>query len=556
MDQWVRSWRQFRSSEMSPAEALSGLWKHLKTLPSKLGHFSTVSAGEGVPPGASASMQVREDDLLPIDVRRVLDYLEDKGAAIANSVACVLNSLNYLGLCSGHAPVPAVLPSRPLTKPQKEAVEHVCKAVMHLEASGEKIGPFESLTAELHEARFDYAGEPILMMEDLEATQVIDAWPAVGQAAVQEATAFLPDHIREKLEDPRSCLLPLHEWPARAPVSKVRASDEEWHKIVVAAHQRGLMVPLDPDEVFRDASGRPVLNGAGAVPKFKNVGGVRKKCQRFISNLIPSNAFQTRIDGDDKFLPYLGQLTLLEQDADQVWLTDSEDFTSCFNLFRIPAAWHKFMGFAKVVDASAFGGPAGKDVYAAMAVVPMGWLSSVAVVQAIVRCLVFDHASVPRHSEITKVRRIPDSEDLTVIYLDSFDELRRLEKDCADSLDEKMSDRHARFLQVCREKGLPLNESKRPVAATQGTLQGGLLDGKVGRYGLSPDKMASLMGLAASLAGHGVWTEFMLRHVVGKATFGMCFRRPLFSIFQGVFSEIQCRAAYQDAAPPASWMRS
>ena len=318
MSLWMERWQRWRSEEHSPAEVLEGLWLHLRSLPSKLGHFSLASAGDGVPPGAGASTRVRGDDLLPIDLREVATHLLDAGSTVANSVACVLNSLNYLALCSGHAPVPTVMPERTLTSPQKEVIEHVRRAVEHLEATGERVAPFERMSAELKEARFDYSGEPILMMEDLEAEQVIAAWPAIGQAAVQDATTFLPDHIREKLEDPRACLLPLHEWPSPTPISKVRASDEEWHKVVAAAHVRGLMAPLDPEDVFKDASGEPVLNGAGAVPKFKTIGGQKQKCQRFISNLIPSNAFQTRIDGDDKYLPYLGQLTLLEQEADQV----------------------------------------------------------------------------------------------------------------------------------------------------------------------------------------------------------------------------------------------
>lgn len=70
------------------------------------------------------------------------------------------------------------------------------------------------------------------------------------------------------------------------------------------------------------------------------------RAQRFISNLIPVNMFHDRLDGDDKLLPYLGQLTLLEQGEEEIWLVDSEDFTSCFNLFRLPPVWHKYMAFA------------------------------------------------------------------------------------------------------------------------------------------------------------------------------------------------------------------
>ena len=140
----------------------------------------------------------------------------------------------------------------------------------------------------------------------------------------------------------------------------------------------------------------------------------------YLPTLFKTNSFQEHIEGGDRLLPYLGQLTLLEQDESEVWFVNSEDFTSCFNLFRHPPCWHKYMAFGKWVDAKVFGGPPGKMVYPAMNVLPMGWLSSVSVIQAVVRTLVFSEAGVPEHSEIAKTNPIPDDDDLTVIYLDSF----------------------------------------------------------------------------------------------------------------------------------------
>lgn len=78
------------------------------------------------------------------------------------------------------------------------------------------------------------------------------------------------------------------------------------------------MVGVDPEEVFTDARGCKVLNGAAAVKKVKKVGGVEKHMQRFISNFIPINACWTHLKGGDQHLPYLGQLTLLEQEDNQV----------------------------------------------------------------------------------------------------------------------------------------------------------------------------------------------------------------------------------------------
>ena len=368
---------------------------------------------------------------------------------------------------------------------------------------------------------------------------MVAAWPKVGEAAVQDAIDLVPPALCEVLLDPARALRPMHEWPAKPPVSKVRASDSEWAKIVAAGAARGLMVAVDQDEVFKTAEGHPVLNGAGGVRKLKSVGGEVKELQRFISNLIPSNLFQNRLDGDDKLLPYLGQLTLLEQSPEEEWLVDSEDFTSCFNLFRLPPCWRRYMAFGKEVDASIFGGPPGKKVFPAMNVLPMGWLSSVAVIQSIVRTLVFEEAGVPVASEVAKTKAIPDDDDLTVIYLDSFDELRRIDKGCREVLEKESSERHKQFLKVCEKRGLPLNAGKRLVAATRGTLQGGELDGKKGLYKLATDKQRSLIGLGASLLARQKWREFDVRHFVGKATFGMCFRRPLFSVFQNIFDELE-----------------
>ena len=69
-------------------------------------------------------------------------------------------------------------------------------------------------------------------MEDLVADKVIAVWPAVGECAVQPVVEFLPDDLKEMIEEPKNCLLPPWEWPASPTKSRVRASQEEWDKIV------------------------------------------------------------------------------------------------------------------------------------------------------------------------------------------------------------------------------------------------------------------------------------------------------------------------------------
>ena len=96
------------------------------------------------------------------------------------------------------------------------------------------------------------------------------------------------------------------------------------------------MREVHEEDILRDQDGNLVLNGAGAVPKYKKVNGRETRLQRFISVLVPSNSYQDHIEGDDTHWPYLGQLAMVEVEPDQDILVDSEDLASCFNLFSLP----------------------------------------------------------------------------------------------------------------------------------------------------------------------------------------------------------------------------
>ena len=71
---------------------------------------------------------------------------------------------------------------------------------------------------------------------------------------------------------------------------------------------------------------------------------------------------------------------------------------------------------------------------------------------------VFKEAEIPQGSEVAKTQLLPADEDLTVIYLDSYDQLRRFKKGCEEVVKAEMSERHKRFLKVCEKLALPLND--------------------------------------------------------------------------------------------------
>ena len=128
------------------------------------------------------------------------------------------------------------------------------------------------------------------------------------------------------------------------------------------------------------------------------------------------------------------------------------------------------------------GGDTKKWVYVAITTVPMGWVGAVDLIQHFARRLVFNIAEVPRASEVSSAGLFGWS-------------------------------------------GRPLH----PFAE---------LDGAHGILRHARDKGQSLVFTILSLLGRAQWSAPALQHCVGLCTFAAGFRRPLFSIFQEVYSEI------------------
>lgn len=76
------------------------------------------------------------------------------------------------------------------------------------------------------------------------------------------------------------------------------------------------------------------------------------------------------------------------------------------------------------------------------------------------------------------------------------------------------------------------------------------MQGDLGYYKLAGDKQASLVGLGAALLASDRRGEFDARRYIGKAVFGMCFRRPLLSIFQDSFHFVFKLAVEKKPLPP------
>ena len=220
-------------------------------------------------------------------------------------------------------------------------------------------------------------------------------------------------------------------------------------------------------------------------------------------------------------------------------IVDSEDFTSAFNLVRMPEAWAGFLVYEKEVSGSVLGRDP-EDYYRfAITTVPMGWSAAVAVIQAVVRRLVFGEAEVEVATEISKVKEFPVGPDFSLVYLDSFDFLRVRCRQVLRELEGRESPEHQRFVRVCEHLGLPLNLGKGIVGNCCAVLQGGEFDGRVGLLGHGRNRGRHLVRLSLGLASWTSCSEALLRHWAGLACFAATYRRPLYSILSGIFPAIE-----------------
>ncbi len=510
----------------------------LLKLDTPLGHFTREFGHPTRPPPTTEVPYDRRGDLLPIHPSTVTEGMNGVTSKNIWWLKLTLMAVNF-HYCTGWSKPCCVPMDVKLTSNQRRAIQAMAEVIDRNVATEDEVPTLAEAKTLLSSKKYDYCGNPVEHMMDLSADKVIPTWPKEGEAAKCCIMDFLSGEALEAMQTPERYLLPVDKMPLNSKRSKVRASDEEWFKICRAAAQRGMMTWVDDKDIPRDRSGHLVVNGAGGVRKVKEVNGKTQELLRFISILVPTNEVTMQLPGAQDSLPYVGQLTALLLERNELAFIESEDFTSAFNLFYVPDNWAPFFAYSKKVSGGAFGKDPNTQVRPALRVIPMGWHSAVTLVQMAVRTIVFGKVGVKLETSVEKEKPLPSSSVMTVVYLDNFDEIHKIKMMDEELQSTEPSDTHVKFNEVCDELGLPRNGAKQLIHAISGAIQGGELDGRAGVLRLAPDKMRNFMAISLGLLCQRHIQEFQIRHWVGKAAFAATFRRPLFSILEKVFDLIQ-----------------
>ena len=506
--------------------AAQALMKIIPTLGTKLGKFYSLLEKSAVAPEELGA----PPELLPISLKAVGRLKGPWDMDERAWIHWVCWNLNF-NFCTGWEKASNLKHPSELTDAQKVLVkERIYPAVQRLTLRNVKLPNVEEVVKELHRKGQDYDGTSWVQMEELDYDKVVACWPSKEGAAVQPITKFLEGETLKAVETPLNSILPYNEWPAKRTRSYVRASDEVWNRLIAEGFKRGMFQACPPEEVLRDEQGRPVLNGAGAVPKEK--GGQMQ--QRFISIFVPLNEVSAKIPGDEGTLPYVGQVLLLNVPREDEVIVDSEDLQSAFNLFEMPPGWRGLFCYEKKVPGSCLGLDNDEPTFVALKTVPMGWLFAVGIVQAAIRHLAFKEAGLPMTQELQKNKPLPDK-DRFLLYLDSVDQLRVVSRAMSSVILGESSAEHKKLEATCERFGLPRNSSKRLAGALRGSLQGGELVSQEGVFMLEPTKMQMDVGMCLALAALPKWGRKEISGVVGRLVFAGAFRRPLLSALSAVF---------------------
>ena len=416
-------------------------------------------------------------------------------------------------------------------KTRLNLIKRLEKVVEESELRGAEVPDIDF--GEFFQARsVDYSGEIVQVARRFDWRMVEAAFPeAVGSLELEEfcdgGTLAYVKNFEEFLLPPQDQHL------GKAPSIMVEAS--HWAEVCSGLIRRGVCRLMHRSELHH-IGGRPLLNGLFAVSKQEQAtdahGNLFEVC-RLIMNLVPTNACCRSLVGDTSTLPSVVGMSSIILEDNQLLVTSSEDIRCFFYLFRTPPSWWKYMGFGREVPSEALpGGYAGTGWHLVTQVLPMGFINSVAIAQHVHRrvinqALKGESRLASGHQEIRRDRPASSAPHLFRVYLDNYDELKKVDRTLADMLAGTPSAWTLAVRQTYETLGLPRHPKKAVTQAVKAEVQGAWVDGEVGKAGPKPEKVMRYVKLACEAVIHGRASQRELQVIGGGFVYIAMFRRPL-----------------------------
>ena len=328
--------------------------------------------------------------------------------------------------------------------------------------------------------------------------------------------------------------------------SKVHIADGEEIAVFRLLFARGVVDFIPEGDVFCNHQG-PFLSGLFGVPKPGKTSARGNQVLRLIMNLIPINRALDVVLGDIQELPSAAiwqQLVLFEGSS----ITISQaDMASAFYLFRLPPAWLKYLAFNSKLRRTDVGLTGPGFVFPACRVLPMGWSSSVGLMQMASRELI-RRASIPNSDELRRGNVVPPwfvdilqkagpHHSWWQVYLDNFMAAEVTRFGSPAGTDLRL---HEAAVDAWTSQGVLCSEDKHVRKADIATELGVQIHGPGGLVGASSERIYKAVLASLALLSHGPSKVKHLQIVLGRWIFILQYRRVAMSVLSRSWDYLTC----------------
>eukprot|EP00435_Cladocopium_sp_Y103_P022889 s2074_g5.t1 len=432
------------------------------------------------------------------------------------------------------------------SKMEKRLASAVERSVGRLQSHGQVSAiDFASVEKDFLSSRLSYEGEEIGICHKLSFVQVLPALPPSSHGGAIDVLDFVCSSTRYWLERPEKLLVEdTGQWLPKLQ-GRVHVEKDELTKIADELVKRGVCnwIPFEKVVEFR---GQKVLNGLFGVTK-PGLAENNKPILRLIMNLVPSNSVLKQFKGFTKRLPHITSwLSTFVDEGEELRIWQS-DMSNAFYLFKLPVAWQPFLTFNVVrCKCDVVNSDDTSLVALACAVLPMGWGSSVSIMQEISEHIL-RAGSMPMEGQLVRGRPLPTwmvgvvQESRTTgknfwhIYLDNF---AAGEVGPKGSTFEDGTAIHDEAECLWKSAGVVSADKKRKCAELTAQELGAQLDGSARTMGPSLERMIKLVHATVVLLSRKSLSRKLVQVLAGRWVHVFQFRRPAMSFLEATWEYV------------------
>ena len=431
------------------------------------------------------------------------------------------------------------------TKLQARAAAASSAAVQRfLKLGGRSTGSPDAIRAELKGIRISYTGEEMGTCHKLTRDQVVPALPPGSHGASVDVMTLLSPGTQRLLQYPENLIVKDVGQDLPPLQARVHCSQDELLPLCLELVQRQICtwIPLDTVFQFRQ---QPVLSGLFGVEKSAKLEDGRSVL-RLIMNLVPINSVMEAIAGCVRHLPSITSWLGISTDADDRLGLFQSDLSSAFYLFRLPPQWTRFLAFNVKMPGTDLGLDDTRTHVLACRVIPMGWISSVALMQEVAEQVAYlggaeEDAQISRGSSLPLFLTGCVHESQTRdrpwwhVYLDNFCSGQRVKGTPEFGKGHEL---HKLVEDVWARTGLVSSAKKRVSGALSAQELGAWIDGSQHTISSSGDRFIRLIHATLYLLSCRFLNKKSVQVIIGRWVHVLQFRRPLMGTLTHVWKFI------------------